>query len=291
MPQDIFIKGKLLNQYIYSFLVLLIIVFSLDIFFRQTVHEYIFLILAISLIGFISLKDRIKNNTFFRFSILFAVSFLIFIFDSYYSPTAMVFLSYVTLVGTFPVVFNLKKDKNYIVILFFIIAAQIIFNILTDYSLFRNKDLTIHDLEFRRNSEVFQLVYFITMNVYFIYKLQMGKLVHANSNFNNYQLDKSNTPSVSVKELHQLAITNNPIFLSEFRSVFPDFEAKLLELAPNMIISELEICAFIKLNISTKEIASYTKSSIRAVEGKKYRIRKKLALDKEVDLYVYINKI
>jgi DNA-binding CsgD family transcriptional regulator len=290
MPQDIFIKGKLLNQYIYSFLALLIIVFLLDIFFAQTIHIYISLGLCILLVVFIYLKDQLKNNTFFRFCILFGVSFLIFIFDSYYSPTAMVFLSYVTLVGTFPVVLNLNKDKNYIIILFLIIAFQIILNISTDYNLFRNENLTTNDIEFRRGNEVFQLVYFITMNVYFIYKLQTAKLLHIKEKSSKV-LERLPVPLDSVKELQQLAITNNPIFLSEFRSVFPDFEIKLLELAPNMIISELEICAFVKLNITTKEIASYTKSSIRAVEGKKYRIRKKLALDKETDLYVYINKI
>jgi len=290
MPQDIFIKGKLLNQYIYSFLTLLIIVFFLDIFFAQTIHIYISIGLCLLLIVFIYLKDQLKNNTFFRFCILLGVSFIIFIFDSYYSPTAMVFLSYVTLVGTFPVVLNLSKDKIYIIILFLIIAFQIILNISTGYNLFRSKDLTNRDIEFRRANEVFQLVYFITMNVYFIYKLQMLKLLHSKEE-NTDTIEKLHIPLASVKELQQLAITNNPIFLSEFRSVFPDFETKLLELAPNMIISELEICAFVKLNITTKEIASYTKSSIRAVEGKKYRIRKKLALDKELDLYVYINKI
>lgn len=290
MPQDIFIKGKLLNQYIYSFLALLIIVFFLDIFFAQTIHVYISLSLSILLVIFIYLKDQLKNNTFFRFCILLGVSFIIFIFDSYYSPTAMVFLSYVILVGTFPVVFNLSKDKSYIITLFLIIASQIIINISTNYNLFRGRDLTNRDIEFRRANEVFQLVYFITMNVYFIYKLQMVKLLHLKEE-NTDTIERLHIPLASVKELQQLAITNNPIFLSEFRSVFPDFETKLLELAPNMIISELEICAFVKLNITTKEIASYTKSSIRAVEGKKYRIRKKLALDKELDLYVYINKI
>lgn len=290
MPQDIFIKGKLLNQYIFAFLVLLIIVFFLDIIFKQSIHIYVSLSLSLLLVVFIFLKEQLKNNTFFRFCILFSISFIIFVFDSYYSPSAMVFLSYVVLVGTFPVVLNFNKDRNYIILLFFIIASQILLNIFTDYRLFRKIDLAESDIEFRRYNEVFQLVYFITMNVYFIYKLQMGKLNLLNSTVINKD-DKVHISGDLVQELYELAIANNPIFLSEFRSVFPDFETKLLELSPNMIISELEICAFIKLNISTKEIATYTNSSVRAVEGKKYRIRKKLSLDKEVDLYVYINKI
>ena len=40
----------------------------------------------------------------------------------------------------------------------------------------------------------------------------------------------------------------------------------------------MEVCAYIKLNYSTKDIARFTNSSVRGIESKKYRIRKKFNL-------------
>lgn len=51
------------------------------------------------------------------------------------------------------------------------------------------------------------------------------------------------------------------------------------------------MCAYLKLNMQTKEIATYRKISIGAVDNRKYRIRKKLNLLPETDLYKWINSI
>lgn len=97
----------------------------------------------------------------------------------------------------------------------------------------------------------------------------------------------------NIDNLVQLALDSNPAFLTEFHSYFPDFEKQLMDLAAprKFVASEIEICALMKLNFDTKEMARITNSSVRSIESKKYRVRKKLELPKEEDLTMWMNKI
>lgn len=52
--------------------------------------------------------------------------------------------------------------------------------------------------------------------------------------------------------------------------------------------NDLRICSLIRLNLSTKEIASLLNVTSRAVEQSKYRLKKRIGLEKEVDLAQYI---
>ena len=93
-----------------------------------------------------------------------------------------------------------------------------------------------------------------------------------------------------LKEIVQLAINNNPAFLTKFNEFDPVFSKKLLDMAPNLVASEIEFCALLRLNFETKEIARYTKSSVRSAEGKKYRIRKKLGIPSDQDINIWMTR-
>lgn len=97
--------------------------------------------------------------------------------------------------------------------------------------------------------------------------------------------------SDTLKETVQLAIANNPAFIVKFNEFDPNFSKQLLDIAPNLVASELEFCSLLRLNFETKEIARYTKTSVRAVEGKKYRIRKKLAISSDKDINVWMTNL
>jgi hypothetical protein len=94
-----------------------------------------------------------------------------------------------------------------------------------------------------------------------------------------------------LKEIVQLAINNSPAFLIKFNEFDPEFSKTILSLAPNLVASEIEFCALLRLNFETKEIARYTKSSVRAAEGKKYRIRKKLGIPSDQDINIWMSHI
>ncbi len=95
----------------------------------------------------------------------------------------------------------------------------------------------------------------------------------------------------SVSSLVDLAKKRDGGFFQKFIIAYPSLIEKLNELCPNICSTELEFCAYLKLNFSTKQIATYTNSTIKSVECKKYRIRKKFDLEPSTDIYVWINSI
>jgi DNA-binding CsgD family transcriptional regulator len=62
----------------------------------------------------------------------------------------------------------------------------------------------------------------------------------------------------------------------------------LLKIAPHLVASEIELCILLRLNFETKEIARHTKASVRAIEGKKYRVRKKLNIPSDQDINIWM---
>ena len=51
------------------------------------------------------------------------------------------------------------------------------------------------------------------------------------------------------------------------------------------------MCAYIKMNMSTKEIANILNISDRSIQTSRYRLKKKLNLDPKIDLTTYIQAI
>jgi len=67
-------------------------------------------------------------------------------------------------------------------------------------------------------------------------------------------------------------------FLIKFEEKHTSFFKKMKILYPQLTNSDLRLCACLKLNLETKEIASLMNLSVRAVENSRYRLRKKLNL-------------
>lgn len=103
-------------------------------------------------------------------------------------------------------------------------------------------------------------------------------------------IQKQNSES-EIIELTNLVINDNPSFFSKFKEVHADFIEKIIEQAPNIILSELRFCALIKLGFSNTEIATYTKSTLRSVDSRRYRLRKKFNIPAEVDLNDWLKNL
>ncbi|MDR2230763.1 MAG: hypothetical protein LBE39_14950 [Flavobacteriaceae bacterium] len=85
-----------------------------------------------------------------------------------------------------------------------------------------------------------------------------------------------------------LAEKDDPSFYFKFNEAFPNFSDNLLKISPKLTQSDIEYCAMMKLNFDTKKIASIKRLSIGAVESKKYRIRKKLDISTEENIYIWL---
>lgn len=88
--------------------------------------------------------------------------------------------------------------------------------------------------------------------------------------------------------LIDLAKSNNPEFLTLFAELYPQFIQALKTLDPNIRTTELEFCAMAFLNFSTKNIAEYTFVTIRAVQVRKNRLRKKLEIPSDADFNTWM---
>ncbi len=77
-------------------------------------------------------------------------------------------------------------------------------------------------------------------------------------------------------------------FSEVFNNADKDFLKKVKSLHPSLTPNDLRLCAYLRLNLSSKEIAPLLNISVRSVEIKRYRLRKKMNLDHENGLVEYI---
>ncbi|MBN2863727.1 MAG: hypothetical protein JXN62_11220 [Bacteroidales bacterium] len=76
----------------------------------------------------------------------------------------------------------------------------------------------------------------------------------------------------------------NKIFESYFDQANEEFFKRLKEKYPDLTPYDLRLCAFIRMNISTKEISTILNISYRGAEVSRYRLRKKMDLPREINL-------
>jgi DNA-binding CsgD family transcriptional regulator len=81
------------------------------------------------------------------------------------------------------------------------------------------------------------------------------------------------------------------VFEIHFEKAHEDFLQKMVTKYPHLSHSDLRLCAYLRMNLSSKEIAPLLRISFRGVENHRYRLRKKLLLKKEVNLTDFILSI
>lgn len=74
------------------------------------------------------------------------------------------------------------------------------------------------------------------------------------------------------------------VFETNFNEVHEDFFKDLLEKYPELTNKDLKLCSYLKMNLSSKEIAPLLGISIRGVEVQRYRLRRKMGLDAKENL-------
>lgn len=80
-------------------------------------------------------------------------------------------------------------------------------------------------------------------------------------------------------------------FTNHFDKAHNSFTVNLKEKFPKLTANELKLCTFLRVNLTTKEIAQLMNISMRGVEISRYRLRKKLNLPTEMSLFDFLNEI
>ncbi len=80
-------------------------------------------------------------------------------------------------------------------------------------------------------------------------------------------------------------------FSQYFDEVHSDFLKRLGEQFPQLSPNDFKLCAYLRMNLSSKEIASLMNISVRGVEASRYRLRKRLELATDVNLTEFLMRL
>jgi ligand-binding sensor domain-containing protein/DNA-binding CsgD family transcriptional regulator len=76
-----------------------------------------------------------------------------------------------------------------------------------------------------------------------------------------------------------------------FDQVHGNFLERIREKYPDLTNSQLKLCAYLKMNLSSKEIATLMNISVAGIEKSRYRLRKKFNLEHDLMLTDFIKKL
>jgi tetratricopeptide (TPR) repeat protein/DNA-binding CsgD family transcriptional regulator len=140
----------------------------------------------------------------------------------------------------------------------------------------RNKELTTHVMNMIQKNEL------------------IGQVVEVLSD-NKLKLAEKNENTINnvIKNLNKVQEENAwEEFELRYQQVHNEFYEKLQSVAPNLTTNERRLCAFLRLNMTTKDIASITGQSLRSIEVARTRLRKKLDIsNSDISLVEFLNSL
>ena len=77
-------------------------------------------------------------------------------------------------------------------------------------------------------------------------------------------------------------------FEENFNLVYDNFMKKLTEQFPDLKANDKKLCAYLRMGLSSKEMASLLNTTLRSIETARYRLRKKLNLKQGQNLTSFI---
>lgn len=103
------------------------------------------------------------------------------------------------------------------------------------------------------------------------------------------QKEEDQTGKMVTKELNRVINSEKSYeeFDNMFVSVYPDFYQRLNQIS-KLSQTDLRLASYIKMNHNNNEIANISGISLRTVESQRYRLTKKLNLDKNQDLNSFL---
>jgi tetratricopeptide (TPR) repeat protein len=143
------------------------------------------------------------------------------------------------------------------------------------------------DLEFRNKELTTHVMYLLKKNEFLISVSDKLMEIHGSPEQNDGKqiLDivrelRSNVDSTVWEE-----------FEVRFQQVHQDFYHKLNEAFPDLTPNEKKLCAFLHLNMTTKDISSITFQSPKSIQVARTRLRKRLGIDRDENLVSFLQQI
>lgn len=142
------------------------------------------------------------------------------------------------------------------------------------------------DLEFRNKELATNVMYLLSKNEFITSTAE--RLTKAKMGF------KKENQKI-IQDIIRDLLTNSSKdvwkeFEVRFQEVHSDFYENLNKKYPDLTPNEKKICAFLRLNMSTKDISAITYQSVRSIDMARFRLRKKIELDTDENLVSYLSK-
>jgi len=285
-------------------------------FFHAFCHYFYFGLLKDSLfllctcIFFLTVPNIFKKYIINKklFLTLFIILILI---VNYYSALhkmeSGIFLFYFPLLSAIPIFFEFKSNKSYFIFLLVFIAVNMVMSYFSDFGFIRTNKSSVHLLRSVLSVNVICVISIMGLNFLTVEDRKQNH--HFVVSRNSHKLNQIENLNIEVKRLKELlekdfytaenlkdlinsAEINDAVFLEKFELFYPTFFDKVKNLSDSpLILSELKLCALLKLGFTTKQIATYTKSTLKSVEGRKSRIRKKLNMPAELDSKIWFSDL
>jgi len=149
-----------------------------------------------------------------------------------------------------------------------------------------NSEKLEHDLH-HKTKELTSSAIHIVHNIETIQKLKSQVLSVMETVEDKNMLYQLRKLSKSIES--EISIENNwEQFENHFNQIHQDFLVRLRKEFPALTHGDIKLCAYLRLNLSSKEIAPLLNLSLRGVEASRYRIRKKMNLSQDINLTEFI---
>lgn len=276
------------QQNIYAITIIILAILSLveNSIYKQYHSVIIYILLAHIYIIYYSIPQ--KSISFFL-GIIGFTAFTVCYLASFYKLDS-IYLVFISVEFALGALYNITKNKLILLLTVALIILLPFIGYIVDIEHLTGSWETV--LRFSISTFDWIIISIIILTkVYFIRLKNDLRIKYSKASDENKNEITENIDAQMLDELIQIAYKNHLSFIIKFKEYYPLFTMRIEELAPNIVIAEFEVIALLKLNFTTKEIAIVTNSTVRSIESKKHRIRKKLSIPSGMDMSMFFSRL
>ena len=184
--------------------------------------------------------------------------------------------------------------------IYMVISGVLLFSVVILILLFHNQKMKVRqaelekqklemDLNFRNKELSTHVIYLLQKNE-FISSI-MEKLLLLKKSTMNEAMKNAWIQDIMREMQSNIDHTVWNEFEVRFQQVHNDFYQKLIEKYPDLTPNEIKICAFLKLNMTSKDISAITFQSVKSIQVARNRLRKKMGIERDENLVLLLQQL
>ncbi|MFC6269514.1 helix-turn-helix transcriptional regulator [Frigoriflavimonas asaccharolytica] len=277
------------------------------IYFYDDFTTHISIIAAMSawcLLIIVLQNKSVKNINNYIVFVLLTISVIITFFHISTNRAFSIEYFYFVVIISLPLFFNYKNENKYIIIVSLFTFISYIGTIFLSTKSVGNELMYKKDGYeiFQKFIEIYAFISTVVTTYFIVQKSflnsRLSKLCLREKHIHLFKNHHRSIDVLNIKgklisknifdKLIVLAKEGNIAFILVFDEQFPNFKTSLESKNKSLLHEDLLLCRLIKLNLNLNDIADSMGSSLRSVESRKYRIRKKFQIPQGVQLEKFL---